>query len=93
MDRFRKARSGTVAAAILAAATTFAETDILVYGGTSAGVAAAVQAARMGRSVILISPDRHLGGLSSAGLGWTDIGNKHVVGGISREFYRRVWEH
>jgi hypothetical protein len=69
------------------------DADIVVYGGTSAGVAAAVQAARMGKSVIIVCPDKHLGGLSSGGLGWTDTGNKEVIGGIAREFYHRVWLH
>jgi hypothetical protein len=67
--------------------------DIIVYGGTSAGVIAAVQGKRMGKSVILISPDKHLGGLSSGGLGFTDTGNKAVIGGLSRDFYHRVWEY
>ncbi|HET6879143.1 MAG TPA: FAD-dependent oxidoreductase [Pirellulales bacterium] len=64
-----------------------------VYGGTSGGVAAAVQAARMGKNVVLIEPGKHLGGLTSGGLGATDIGNKGAIGGISREFYRRVGKH
>ncbi len=67
--------------------------DVVVYGGTSAGVIAAVQVAKMGKQVVLISPDRHLGGMSSGGLGWTDIGNKQVIGGLSRQFYRQVWRH
>jgi hypothetical protein len=67
--------------------------DIVIYGGTSAGVAAAVAAARAGRSVVLIEPTQHLGGLSSSGLGATDIGNKSAIGGIAREFYRRVRSH
>ncbi len=67
--------------------------DVVVYGGTSAGVAAAVQAARMGSTVALVSPDEHLGGLSSGGLGWTDTGNKAVIGGLAREFYHRIWLH
>jgi hypothetical protein len=64
--------------------------DVVVYGGTSSGVVAAVKVARMGKSVVLIEPGRHLGGLSSGGLGATDIGNKRAIGGVSREFYRRV---
>ena len=64
--------------------------DIVVYGGTSGGVSAAVQAARMHKSVVLIEPGKHLGGLSSGGLGATDIGNKKAIGGIAREFYRRI---
>jgi hypothetical protein len=67
--------------------------DLVVYGGTSAGVIAAVQAARMGKSVVIIGPDRHLGGLSSSGLGFTDTGNKAVIGGLAREFYHRIWRH
>ncbi|MBA4147519.1 MAG: FAD-dependent oxidoreductase [Verrucomicrobia bacterium] len=65
--------------------------DVVVYGGTSAGVTAAVQAKKMGKSVIIVSPDIHLGGLSSGGLGFTDTGDKSVIGGLSREFYHRVW--
>lgn len=66
--------------------------DVVIYGGTSAGVIAAVQAKKMGRSVVIVSPDKHLGGLSSGGLGFTDTGNKAVIGGLSREFYHRVWK-
>ena len=69
------------------------ESDICIYGSTSAGVTAAVQAARSGKSVILVDAKSHLGGLTSGGLGATDIGNKDVIGGISREFYRAVAHH
>lgn len=69
------------------------EADIVVYGGTASAVTAAVQAKRMGKSVLMVSPDTHLGGLSSGGLGWTDTGNKSVIGGLAREFYHRVWRH
>jgi lysophospholipase L1-like esterase len=64
--------------------------DVVVYGGTSGGVVAAVQAARMGRSVVLLAPGRHLGGMTSSGLGATDAGKKEAIGGIAREFYQRV---
>jgi glycine/D-amino acid oxidase-like deaminating enzyme len=67
------------------------EAAVVVYGGTSAGVAAAVQAARMGTSVVLVGPDRHLGGCRPAGLGYTDSGNTKAVGGLAREFYGRVY--
>jgi len=67
--------------------------DVVVYGGTSAGVTAAVQARKMGKSVVIVCPDKHLGGLSSGGLGFTDTGEKAVIGGLSREFYHRVWRH
>lgn len=69
------------------------EYDIVVYGGTSAAVASAVQAIRMGCTVAIVCPDTHLGGLSSGGLGWTDSGKKDVIGGLSREFYQRVYNH
>jgi hypothetical protein len=72
----------------VAAAETY---DVVVYGGTSAGVIAAVQAKKMGKSVIVVGPDVHLGGLSSGGLGYTDTGNKAVIGGLARNFYHRVW--
>lgn len=67
--------------------------DLVVYGGTSAGIAAAVQAKRMGKSVILIEPSSRIGGLTTGGLGQTDIGNKSAIGGISREFYERIKEY
>jgi hypothetical protein len=79
-----------VTAAVAAPADKY---DIAVYGGTSGGVAAAVQAARMGKTVVLIEPGKHLGGLTAGGLGATDIGNKGAIGGIAREFYRRLGKH
>jgi hypothetical protein len=66
------------------------EYDIVIYGGTSAGVAAAIQSSRMGKSVVLIEPSSRIGGLTTGGLGQTDIGNKQVIGGISREFYQGI---
>lgn len=67
--------------------------DIVIYGGTSAAVIAAVQAKKSGKSVIVVSPDKHLGGLSSGGLGFTDTGDKSVIGGLARDFYHRVYLH
>ncbi len=67
--------------------------DICVYGGTSAGVIAAYTAKMSGKSVLLIEPTRRLGGLSSGGLGQTDIGNKYAISGLSRDFYRRIGQH
>ncbi len=75
------------------ASSNTAEYDVVIYGGTSAAVTAAVQAKQMGKTVIIVCPDKHLGGLSSGGLGFTDTGNKAVIGGLSREFYHRVWKH
>lgn len=69
------------------------KTDVIVYGGTSAAVTTAVQVVRMGRTVIIVSPDNHLGGMSSSGLGFTDTGNKEVIGGIAREFYQLIYQH
>jgi hypothetical protein len=70
-----------------------ADYDVVVYGGTAGGVVAAVQASKMGKSVVLIEPGEHLGGLTSGGLGATDIGNKDAIGGLARQFYHRVWNH
>jgi len=74
--------------------------DVVVYGGTSSGVVAAVQAARMGKSVVLIEPGRHLGGMLSGGLSTTEIGEgpmlepgKKALGGIAREFNHRIYLH
>ncbi len=64
--------------------------DMVIYGGTSSGIAAAIQASRLGRSVVLLEPTGRLGGLTTGGLGQTDIGNKQAIGGISREFYENI---
>ena len=64
--------------------------DVVIYGGTSAGVSAAIQASRMGKKVILIEPFKRIGGLTTGGLGKTDIGNKQAIGGLSREFYQNI---
>jgi hypothetical protein len=69
------------------------ERDIVIYGATSAGIAAAVQATRMGKSVVIVEPGNRIGGLTAGGLGQTDIGNKHAIGGISLEFYKAVRGH
>lgn len=67
--------------------------DVVVYGGTPAAITAAIQSAKMGKSVVIVSPDVHLGGMTSSGLGWSDTGNKAVIGGLSRDFYHRIWSH
>src|SRR5882672_10323220 len=67
--------------------------DICIYGGTSAGVIAAYTAAKLNKKVILIEPGKHLGGLTSGGLGYTDIGNKYAISGLARDFYRRIGKH
>lgn len=67
--------------------------DVCIYGGTSAGVIAAYAVAKMGKTVLLIEPGKHLGGLSSGGLGYTDIGNKYAITGLARDFYRRIGKY
>ncbi len=69
------------------------QADIVVYGCTSGAITTAIQARRMDKSAILVCPEKHLGGLTAGGLGWTDTGNKAVIGGLAREFYHRVWLH
>ena len=67
--------------------------DIVVYGGTSGGIIAAIQAVKSERSVVLVSPTHYLGGLTTSGLGWTDLGSDAILGGLSREFYTRLYHH
>ncbi|MCX6620851.1 MAG: FAD-dependent oxidoreductase [Acidobacteria bacterium] len=74
----------------LAAISSAAEFDVVVYGGTSGGVVAAVSAGREGARVVLLEPGKHLGGMTTGGLGATDFGKKEVIGGYSLEFYKRV---
>ena len=69
------------------------EVDVCVYGGSAAGVIAAYSAKMMGKSVVLVEPGKYLGGLTTGGLGQTDIGNKYAITGLSRDFYRRVGSH
>ena len=64
--------------------------DIVVYGATSTGISSAIQSSRMGKKVVLIEPTNRIGGLTTGGLGQTDIGNKQAIGGLSREFYQQV---
>lgn len=77
----------------LSAVTMPAQYDVCVYGATSAGIVAAVQARRMGKTVVVVEPGKHIGGLTTGGLGATDIGNKGAVGGISRDFYHRIAQY
>ena len=67
--------------------------EVCVYGGTAAGVIAAYTAQKLHKNVLLVEPGHRLGGLSSGGLGFTDIGNKYVVTGLARDFYRRVGQY
>src|SRR5687767_15893682 len=67
--------------------------DLVVYGGNAAGAVAAVQVSRMGGTVVLLEPGPAIGGLTTGGLGATDVGDKRAVGGIAHEFYRRLYEY
>ena len=67
--------------------------DVLVYGGTSAGVCAAVAAADAGASVLLVEPGRHLGGMTSGGLGYTDVGDERALGGPAARLRADIAEH
>ncbi|MBO7166343.1 MAG: FAD-dependent oxidoreductase [Kiritimatiellae bacterium] len=66
------------------------EWDVVIYGGSSAAISAAVQVHRMGLDCVVVSPDTRIGGLTTGGLGQTDIGNKNAFGGIALEFYRDI---
>ena len=81
------------AASVLTASLCAEEYDLVIYGGTSAGVIAAVQAKKMGKSVVDRRPGQASRRAVGGGLGFTDTGNKAVIGGLSREFYHRVWKH
>src|SRR5882724_5111568 len=82
-----------LATALFTRVATAAPYDVVVYGATSGGIVAALQTARMGKTCVLIEPTQFLGGLTTGGLGATDIGNKRAIGGISREFYGHIWEY
>lgn len=69
------------------------DADVVIYGATPSGIAAAIQVSRMGRSVLLLAFGRRIGGMTTSGLGATDVGHQGAIGGISREFYERVGLH
>jgi hypothetical protein len=92
MNRFLFAVAAATSLFSAVARAEVRSSDVVVYGSTSGGITAAVQAARMGKTVILVSPTKHVGGLTSGGLGFTDVGNPAVVGGVAREFYHRVFQ-
>ena len=89
----RRLLLATLAIALTASLRAAETYDLVIYGGTSGAVAAAVQAKKMGKTVVVVSPDKHLGGLSAGGLGFTDTGDKSVIGGVARDFYHRIWQH
>lgn len=67
--------------------------DVVVYGGTPGGIAAAVTAARQGHSVALVESHRHLGGMAASGLGKSDVETREAIGGLWQEFVRRVRDY
>lgn len=67
--------------------------DLVIYGGTSAAVTTAVQARKLGKTAVIVCPEKHLGGMTAGGLGWTDSGNKDAIGGLARNFYHRIWKY
>ncbi len=82
-----------IVTSFIAIAQPVIKADVCVYGGTSAGAIAAYTVKKSGKSVLLIEPGKHLGGLTTGGLGYTDIGNKYAVTGLSLNFYRNLGKH
>ena len=83
----------SLALSSLALQSQVVEADLCIFGGTSGGIAAAVQAARLGKTAVLVNPTKYLGGLTTGGLGATDIGNKAAIGGLARDYYHRLAQH
>ena len=87
---------GTLAVAVAAIglqAREAAEYDLVVYGSSPAALTAAIAAQKCGKSAVIVSPETRIGGLTTGGLGQTDIGNKQAFGGLARRFYRDVADH
>lgn len=80
----------TLCLSLMAHARNGREYDVVVYGGSPAAISAAVQVKRMGLECVIVCPDKRIGGLTTGGLGQTDIGNKNAFGGIALEFYRDI---
>src|SRR5262245_1408213 len=95
LHRFRALTSGALlfTSCFYLPGSEIIKADICIYGGTASGVAAAMQATRMGKTAVIAEFGYHLGGMTSGGLGATDIGNKKAIGGIAREFYHRIALH
>ena len=93
MKYFFPLQAAVALSLVMSATANSHQADVVVYGDTSGGVMAAIQAVRMGKSAILVSQYGHLGGMTSSGLGLTDIGNDRILGGLSREFYHRLYQH
>ncbi len=79
-----------VGRAFAAGTTERRKVDVCIYGGTSGGVIAAVALAKLGRSVLVIEPTRHIGGMTSGGLGWIDFGRASTIGGLTKQYFDDV---
>ncbi|SEA36336.1 FAD dependent oxidoreductase [Arachidicoccus rhizosphaerae] len=94
---FRNVKEDFHLYSLLAASDTVAKYDIVVYGATPGGIMSAIAASKTGGEsgfkVLLISPDAHIGGMTASGLGWTDIGNPAIIGGLAREFYHQIYKY
>jgi len=93
MKTFPLFRSLTFLALLANARAEIVETDVLIFGATAGGVSAACTAERLGKKAVVTEFGKHVGGLTSGGLGWTDIGNKAAIGGFARDFYKSLGKH
>ena len=93
MTKFKLSILSVTAAAAIFSGCGKTDYDLCIYGGTASGIIAATSAARLGMDVVLVEPGSHIGGMTTGGLGYTDIGNKQVVTGLAKKFYRNVGEH
>lgn len=93
MTKFKLSILSLTAAAAIFSGCSKTDYDLCIYGGTASGVIAAASASRLGMDVVLVEPGSHIGGMTTGGLGYTDIGNKQVVTGLAKKFYRNVGEH
>ncbi len=64
--------------------------DVVIFGGTPAGLSAGIVAAREGASVVVIEPTRWIGGVVTGGLCKTDVGKQETIGGFPREYFARA---
>lgn len=93
MSRLRFAFFFVFAVCAVSGVAAEVQTDVCVYGATSGGVMAAVQAARMGKSVALISTNTHVGGMTTGGLSSADVGVSASIGGLALEFFTQLGVH
>ena len=74
----------------LASPLAAADFDLVIYGGTPAGLSAGIIAAREGTSVVVIEPTKWIGGMVTGGLCRSDVGKEETIGGFPREFFARA---